>query len=99
MEEIIFVNFKVTDRYYGYPDPYIADQTCVILIQDDTIEICKYHKPTDDNPFPSFSHASNNEELKELAIRIVKEKFPQYVEYTESIVLTCQEFISNKVVW
>jgi hypothetical protein len=39
---------------------YSPSGTVVLLVQDGEIKISKYNEPTDEEPFPSFSHPTPN---------------------------------------
>lgn len=39
MEEFTLIEFKVTDELLGIPDPYIPDETVIVLIQAGEVEI------------------------------------------------------------
>ena len=102
MSELILIKFRVTDKFYGYPDPFIPNGSVVILIQDGILEIARYNEPTDDTPIPSFDHPkelSINKELANGLFNIIKEKYPQYLLSEVAVTLTCPSYIADKVLW
>ncbi|HEY8893622.1 MAG TPA: hypothetical protein VIM79_02365 [Niastella sp.] len=102
-EDLILIQFKVTDEFYGYPDPYMPTGTIVILIQDGKISISKYHEPTVEEPFPSFSHPdpnlSKNIEIEQKLYDLIQEKHPQYLNSEDSVVVLCPGKYLPEIVW
>ena len=101
--DLTLIKFKVSDKYYGYPSPFIPDGSIVILIQNGEIKISKYHEPNDDNPFPSFSHpkegAIGNEKLEAYLSDFISNKYPEYFLSDKSVILTCPSNIAEKIIW
>jgi hypothetical protein len=102
MDDFTLINFIVTDEYYGHPQPYISDATIVILIQEGKIILSRYIEATVDNPIPAFDHpryGAANDEIENLLLEIIKEKYPQYLGSDTSVVLSCPRIITDKIVW
>lgn len=102
MEEFTLIEFKVTDEFLGVPDPYIPDGAVIVLIQDGKVEIGRYNEPSNKEPMPSITHpdkSSDNLDLTEQLLNIIKEKHPHYLASEIAIILTCPKFILEKVKW
>lgn len=102
-EDLTFVKFKVTDKYYGYPEPYIQTGSIVLLVQDGQIIISRYHEPTDEEPFPSFSHPSpnipRNKEIEDELYKYLSVEYPQCLSTEESLVLLCPTKYLSEIKW
>jgi hypothetical protein len=102
-ENLTLIRFKVTDEFYGYPEPYIPPGTIVILIQDRKISISKYHEPTVEEPFPSFTHPdsnlSKNIEIEQKLYSLIHEEYSQYLYSEDSVVLLCPGKYLGEIVW
>lgn len=102
MSELKLIKFKVTDKYYGYPDPFIPNGYIVLLIQDGKVRLSKYNEPTDDNPTPSFDHPKDlpaNKELENKLLNTIKEKYPQHLTSDVAVILTCPNDLVEKIIW
>src|SRR5882672_8236023 len=102
MNEFTIIEFKVTDKYFGYPQPFIPNGYIVLLIQDGKVEISKYNEPTDDNPIPSFDHPKDlpvNKELENRLLNTIKQRYPQYLTLDEAVILTCPNDVLEKIIW
>lgn len=102
-DELTLINFKVTEKYYGYPDPFIQTGAVVLLVQDGEVKISKYHEPTDEEPFPSFSHPASdiakNKEIEDELSRYLRAEYPQYLSTEESVVLLCPKKYLSRIIW
>jgi hypothetical protein len=102
MDDLTLIKFKVTDKHYGFPEPFIPNNYIVLLIQEGKVQISRYNEPTDDNPFPTFEHPNDNAVNKALEshlLKAIKEKHPQYLLSDRDIVVTCPENIVEKIIW
>jgi len=99
MKELTLITFRVTDKYFGYPDPYIANGSYVILIRDNIIKVGKYEEPSAENPIPTFIFPINNIDVDRLAIDLITQNSSNYLNQEDDVVLTCPSYISNKVIW
>ncbi len=102
MEDFTLIAFKVTDEFLGVPNPYIPDGVVVILIQDGKVEIGRYNEPSIKEQMPSIIHpdkSSDNLDLTEQLLNMIKEKLPQYLASEMAVVLTCPNSILEKVKW
>jgi hypothetical protein len=101
--DITSIKFKVTDKYMGYPEPFIPDGTIVLLIQNGEVIISKYHEPTDIDPYPSFSHPKleigQNKEIQKKVYEIIKNEYPRHLKSEESNVLTCPLDFAKEIIW
>jgi hypothetical protein len=102
MEDLTLIKFKVTNKLFGYPQPFIPDGSIVILIQEGRIEFSLYNEATQDFPNPTFNHPKEQEKNRELELEVeelIKQKHPQYLTSDVSIVLTCPTRIAEKIIW
>ena len=103
MEDYTKIVFRVTEDFYGYPNPFIENGTIIVLIQDGVTEIGKYEEPTIEHPFPAFSHPDPKNEINAgLASKLeedIKQKFPEYIKSDIAITLVCPMEIANQIVW
>jgi hypothetical protein len=103
IEDLTLIRFKVTDTFYGYPDPYIPTGTIVILIQNGKTSISKYHEPTIDDPFPGFTHPDptliKNMEIEQKLYGLIHDIYFQYLNSEESVVLVCPGKYLGEIVW
>jgi hypothetical protein len=102
-DDLTFIEFKVTDKYYGYPNPFIQTGSIVLLVQDGEVKISRYHEPTDEEPFPSFSHPSpnipRNKEIEDELYKYLSTKYPQYLSSEEDVVFLCPIKYISEIIW
>jgi hypothetical protein len=96
MREIVF---RCTANTYGSPFPYISDGTIVILVQQGEASIGHYEEPTGANPFPVFSHPTNNAELKQETLERVKSFYPDIATSDQARTFVCPESLASKAKW
>lgn len=103
LKDMTLIRFKVTDKFYGYPEPYIPTGTIVILIQNGKTSISQYHEPTIDDPFPNFTHPDptliKNMEIEQKLYDLIQEKYPQYLTSEDSVVVLCPGKYLPEIVW
>lgn len=96
MQKIIF---RVTEKYYGVPDPFVPDNTLLIMYQDFVAQIGKYHEANEQDRSPSFSHPKNWKEFSVALKKLVKNNYPDdYKDEDLSCYILPNEFI-NKLIW
>jgi hypothetical protein len=102
-ENLTLIEFKATDKYYGYPNPFIQTGSIVLLIQDGEVKISKYHEPTDEEPFPSFSHPSpdisRNKEIEDELYNYLSVEYSQYLSAQKSVVFLCPIKYISEIIW
>jgi len=102
MEEFSLIEFPVTDKYFGWPNPFISNGSIIILIQDGKLEFGLYNEPNEETPYPSFLHPIQPPKNKEIEIEVekyLKQYHPEYFTSMNSIVLACPIRIAEKIIW
>ena len=102
MEDFSLIDFIVTDKYFGWPKPFIPDDSVVILIQDAKIGFALYKEATTESPYPTLNHPADQARNKALELEVetyVRQSHPEYLKLKQSIVLTCPKRISEQVIF
>ena len=102
MEELSLIEFLVTDKYFGWPNPFIPNGSIIILIQDNKLEFGIYNEPNEETPYPSFSHPIEPQKNREIELEIekyIRQNHSEYFTSKNAIVLTCPSRIAEKIIW
>ena len=83
--------FRVTQQYYGWPEPFIEDGTLVIFVQDHEAKVTEYAAPTEEDPNPWFWDIENKDELIPEAERLVREGAPAALKVERATFFLCPE--------
>lgn len=93
------VKFRVTEKYFGVPEPFIPDESLIILYQDGRAQIGKYYAATDENRSPYFSHPKNWQELEPELLVLIRKQFPEDIDDEDSNCYLLPEEYINKLLW
>ena len=103
MEDFVVIEFWGNEDSLFLPTPFIPDKTIVILLQDRTVKIAKYHEPNKEESTLSFSHPNDeipkNREIRKIVTDIIKTKYPAYLDPEVALILTCPEYLAEQLIW
>lgn len=96
--ELLEIQFRVTDKYYGWPDPFIEDGTLVIFVQFPEIVVTEYAAPTDEEPTHWFWDLENKDALTSEAEREIKEHAPHALKTSQPMIFLCPKELAIKAI-
>lgn len=77
----------------------VSEGDYVILIQDKKAALVKYHYPTENEPFITFSHPLNHVFLDNEITSILRNQEPNILKTEEAVIYYCPIKWGEKSVW
>ncbi len=83
----------------GRREPDIPFGTAILLIQDGVVSVGKLMCDPEDSTSVYIDHPKNQKELDLEAMKIVKEKRPEYLKSEIDLTVICPHHIANTMIW
>ncbi|MEL7003943.1 MAG: hypothetical protein AAFN93_14570 [Bacteroidota bacterium] len=98
MSKLTQIIFRPSQTSFGVPQPFVEDQTCLILVQKNVIKLVKYNSSNSENSFPTFAEYKNVppsfiEEIRE----IIKNEYPNSLESNSDHTFLCPQNIAAEL--
>lgn len=90
---------KITVYGDGTTYPTVPSGTDIILIQNENVQVGKLNIGEQYDFYMEIDHPKNKKELDKIAIQLISDIKPEYLNSEESIIALCPKSISEKMVW
>jgi hypothetical protein len=95
MKELTIIKISAT----GQTNPHIPFGTDVLLIQDGAVQVGKLLQDPEDKDSVYIDHPKNQAGLHLRAMKIIKERRPEYLKSDIALTVICPADISKDMAW